>query len=306
MIAFAEKTHIPTHSSVHLLMAFCATLVSSSFIVGAAITQELDPGILTFIRFVIASIVFGPWVHYRYGLTFSLPLFLRCGIISGCLVVFFWCMFFSLRYTTPLNTGVIFTLVPSISGIYAIFLVGERLRKAQLIGLVCGMVGALWVIFRGDLSALLAMEWNNGDLIFLGGAFMLGFYAPLVQMLHRDESMAEMTFWVLVSGSCWLLLLNGYKLFEVDWSYISPYVWAGVCYLAIFTTVITFFLTQYAILILGPTRVAAYSYLYPGLILLIQLALGRGLPSLSVMPGIAIVLAAMVIIQFSEKKASSG
>ncbi len=286
---------------IHLLMVVCATLVSTSFIVGAAITDELDPAVLTLVRFVIASFFFAPWIRYKYGATFSLTLFLRCGVISGSLVIFFWSMFLSLRYTTALNTSVIFTLIPPISWVYAFFLVGERLKRWQLIALVCGMIGAMWVIFRGDFSAFLTMKWNKGDLIFLAGGFVLGLYTPLVKLLHRDEPMAVMTFWVLVTGSCWLLFFSGYKLLDVEWSYIPVNVWAGICYLAIFTTVITFFLTQYATLFLGPTRVMAYSYLYPGLVLLIELALGHGLPSFSVLPGVAIVLTSMFIIQHFEK-----
>jgi len=286
---------------IHILMLVCATLVSTSFIVGAAIAEELDPAVLTFVRFVIASILFGPWIHYKYGFTFSSSLFLRCSLISSCLVIFFWCMFLSLRYTTALNTSVIFTLVPSISGFYAFFLVRERLKKEQLIALGCGMIGAIWVIFRGDLSAFLAMEWNKGDLIFLAGVFFMGLYAPLVRLLHRGEPMAVMTFWVLVTGSLWLLLFNTNKILSLSWGNIPVNVWAGVCYLAVFTTIITFFLNQFSIPYLGPTRVTSYSYLYPGLVLLIQLALGHGLPSLSVIPGVVIVLAAMFIIQHSGR-----
>jgi len=286
---------------IHFLMVVSAALVSTSFIVGAAITDELDPAVLTFVRFGISSILFGPWVHYKYGTGFSLSLFLRCSVISSSLVIFFWCMFLSLRYTTALNTSVIFTLVPSISGVYALFLVGERLSREQFIALGCGMVGAIWVIFRGDLASFLAMEWNKGDLIFLAGGFAIGLYTPLVRLFHRDEPMAVMTFWVLATGSLWLLFFNINKLLVVEWSFIPVNVWVGVCYLAVFTTIITFFLTQYAIPYLGPTRVASYSYLYPGLVLLIELALGHGLPPLSVMPGVVIVLAAMFIIQHSER-----
>jgi len=286
---------------IHLLMVVSAALVSTSFVVGAAITDQLDPAVLTLLRFVIATMVFAPLIYCRYGATFSFDLFWRCSIISSCLVVFFWCMFFSLRYTTPLNTSVIFTLVPSIAWFYGFFLVAERLTRGKIMALFCGMVGAIWVIFKGDLSVLLAMQWNKGDLIFLAGGFAIGLYTPLVKLLHRGEPMAVMTFWVLFSGSCWLILFNGYKLPQVGWTDIPAIVWFGICYLAVFTTVITFFLTQYAITFLGSTRVMAYSYLYPGMVLMINLVQGHGLPSLSVLPGIAIVLTSMVILQCSER-----
>ncbi|MFW2366300.1 MAG: EamA family transporter, partial [Desulforhopalus sp.] len=105
---------------IHLLMLLSATLASTSFTVSAAIAAELDPVLLTFIRFVLAASIFGPWVYCRHGLCFSPSLVARCSLISCCLVIFFCCMFLSLRYTTALNTSVIFALVPSISGFYAL------------------------------------------------------------------------------------------------------------------------------------------------------------------------------------------
>jgi drug/metabolite transporter (DMT)-like permease len=278
-------------------MVISATLVSTSFTVGAAITAELDPAVLTLVRFTLATCLFGPWVHYKYGLGFSLPLFCRCSLISGCLVIFFCCMFLSLRYTSALNTSVIFALVPSISGIYALIFIGERLRREQLLALACGLIGVVWVIFRGDVVQIFAMEWNKGDLIFLGGCFAMGLYTPLVKILHRGESMAIMTFWVLVTGSLWLLLFAGSKLTTVDWTLVPAFAWLGVVYLAVFTTIITFFLTQYAVPYLGPTKVMAYSYLYPGLVLVIDLLLGHGLPPLRVIPGVLVVLVAMIFLQ---------
>ena len=278
-------------------MVIAAVLVSTSFTVGAAIARELDPAVLTLIRFTLAACIFGPFVYFRHGLGCTFSLFLRCAVISACLVIFFCCMFLSLRYTSALNTSVIFALVPSISGGYALFINGERLGRNQLLALLCGLAGTVWVIFRGDPGQLLAMQWNAGDLIFLGGCFAMGLYTPLIKLLHRGESMAVMTFWVLVTGSLWLLIFAGGNLSAVGWTRVPLFAWLGIVYLAIFTTIITFFLTQYAVPFLGPTKVMAYSYLYPGLVLLIDLALGHGLPPLRVIPGVLVVLAAMFILQ---------
>ncbi|NOR26240.1 MAG: EamA family transporter [Desulforhopalus sp.] len=290
-----EKTH--SLSFIHLLMVIAAALVSTSFTVGAAITAELDPAVLTLVRFSLAACLFGPWVYFKYGLGFSFSLFFRCALISGCLVVFFCSMFLVLCYPSALNISVIFALVPSISGVYALVILGERLHKEQLLALACGVIGVVWVVFRGDLSQLIALEWNRGDVIFLGGCFAIGLYTPLVKLLHREESMAIMTFWVLVTGSLWLLLITGSRLTTVDWAVVPTYAWLGIVYLVVFTTIVTFFLTQYSVSYLGPTRVAAYSYLYPGLVLVIDLVLGHGLPPLGVIPGVFIVLVAMFVLQ---------
>lgn len=285
---------------VHLLMFLCAVLVSGSFPVGAAISHDLDPAVLTLIRFGLASTLFAPLIWYRYTLAVSWRALGRYSIVSATLVIFFWCMFYSLRYTTALNTSAIFTLVPSFAGIYAMVLNRERLGRARLVALFLGIAGALWIIFRGDIQLLTSLAWNRGDLVFFIGCLFMGLYTPLVRLLHRGEPMLQMAFWIMVTGTFWLFLLGGSKLLFVSWGDVPVKVWAGVGYLAVFSTIITFFLTQYAILFLGPTRVMAYSYLYPGLVLVLDLLFGGTWPGIMILPGIAIVLSAMLVVQRME------
>jgi drug/metabolite transporter (DMT)-like permease len=301
-LSIEQQNNRPSLLFVHGLMIVAATLVSTSFTVGAAIARELDPFVLTLLRFILAAFFFTPIVCWRHGVRLSLSLFLRCLVISGCLVIFFCCMFLSLRYTSALNTSIIFTLVPSISGGYALLINGERLERNQLWALGCGMIATLWVVLRGNPVSILSMHWNQGDVIFLGGCLAMGLYTPLVKRLHRAESMMVMTYWVLITGCFWLLLFAGWKLPTISWRAISSFVWFGIVYLAIFTTIVTFFLTQYAVLFLGPTKVMAYSYLYPGLVIIIELVLGRGFPPYRIIPGVLVVLVAMIILQKPTKE----
>ena len=53
---------------------------------------------------------------------------------------------------------------------------------------------------------------------------------------------------------------------------------------------------QAAAIKLGPNRVAAYYYLNPLLVLVIDFAVGKGLPSLRILPGVAIALAATFVL----------
>jgi drug/metabolite transporter (DMT)-like permease len=285
---------------VHLLMFLCAVLVSGSFPVGAAISRDLDPAVLTLVRFALASVLFAPFIWYRYTLVVSFGALARYSLISATLVVFFWCMFYSLQYTTALNTSAIFTLVPGLAGIYAMILNRERLGRARLIALFLGIIGALWIIFRGDIALFTSLAWNRGDFVFFIGCLFMGLYTPLVRLLHRGEPMLQMAFWIMVTGTVWLFLAGGSQLLSLAWADVPFRVWAGIAYLAIFSTIITFFLTQYAILFLGPTRVMAYSYLYPALVLILDLLFGGLWPGTMILPGVVIVLSAMVVVQRME------
>ena len=300
------NTQLPLWS-VHCLMLLSSVIVSSSFTVGEAITHGLEPSVLLLVRYVVAVLCLAPVLLYNHGL--SIPTVKQLGgysLISASTVGFFWCMFESLRYTNALSTSVIFTLVPGISGIYSAIFLKERLGRGRLWALFFGMVGALWVIFRGDLNRLLGLEVNHGDLLFLAGCFMMAAYTPLVKKLHHHESMMVMTFWVLVTGTGWLLLLSFAGLGAVDWQGVETRVWAGIVYLAVFSTIITFYLTHVSILYLGPTRVMAYSYFYPAFVLIINWGLGKGLPPAIILPGVAVVTLATVVLQWELKSRKLG
>ncbi|MDH4321443.1 MAG: DMT family transporter, partial [Desulfobulbaceae bacterium] len=173
----------------------------------------------------------------------------------------------------------------------------ERLGVSRLLALLFGMVGALWIIFRGDWHLLLALAFNRGDLIFLAGCLAMALYTPLVKLFYQREPMAVMTFWVLVTGVGWLVLLSAPRLMAVEWRQVPLAVWGGIAYLAVFCTIITFFLTHFATPRIGSTRVMAYSYFYPALVLCLDWLLGQELPPMQTLPGIIIVLLATMVLQ---------
>lgn len=293
----AGKSRLPIWL-VHCLMLSTAALTSTSFTVGKAIATGMDPAALTLVRFLLAVLLFMPLVYWRYKIV--LPdkhALLRYALISLSLTGFFWLMFVALQTTTAFHTGVLFTLVPGISSIYSAIFLKERLGRYRLAAMIPAMLGAVWVIFDGSITQLLSFELNMGDGIFLVSCFLVALYTPLIKLLHRGEPMAVMTFWILVTGCGWLLLFSGYHLPDVPWRAISSQVWAGILYLALFCTILSFFLSQLSTLYLGPTRVMAYSYLYPPFILVLDWIFSNQLPQLKTIPGIVLIMMAMVIVQ---------
>ena len=282
----------------HFLMLMATGLVATSFPVGAAITNGMDSLVLTFLRFLLAAILFAPFVAWRYGLVLpSIRHMARYSILSACLVGFFWAMFTALQTTSALNTATIFALTPVITAGVSALLLKERLNKASRIALPVGIIGAVWVIFRGDPAALLSLNIGLGDGIFFMGTVAMGFYGPLIKHLHRGEPMAQMTFWTLVSGAVWLLFLSAPHLFDVVWTAVPMAVYGGIAYLSIFTTLVTFFVFQWSATVLGPTKVMSYTYLNPALVVFLGAALGGELPPPAIFPGLFLTLLATLILQ---------
>ncbi len=293
-----EPREVGTDLHVHGLMLLATFLVATSFPVVAAITDSLDSVVLTFVRFTLATLLFAPLVAWRFGIVRpSLRDLLRYSLLSLLLVTFFWCMFASLRMTTPLNTAAIFSVSPVITAGMAAILLRERITRSARIALPLGAIGAIWVIFRGDLTALLALQIGMGDLLFFAGTMALASYTTLVKVLHKGEPMAQMTFWILATGSIWLLLVSLPRLGSVSWAEIPIRTLAGITYLSVFTTIVTFFLFQWSTTHIGPTRVMSYTFLNPTLVLVIGLFAGNTLPPLATWPGMVMAIAATVILQ---------
>ena len=304
-MAESVNTHAPEWL-VHGSMTICALLVSTSFMVGKAISPLLDPVVITLIRFVLAVLFFAPYIVKKYGIRFPGWVALtRYAMISAHLIGFFWLMFLALRYTSPLNTGAIFTTVPGISGIYSALLIRERLGISRILALLLAMTGALWVIFEGDVQRMLTLRYNLGDIFFFAGCLLMAAYTPLVKKLHRGEPMAIMTFWILVTGALWLCVFTLFSPPSVAFASVPGKVWLGIAYLAFFTTIVTFFISQWATLRIGPTRVMAYSYLYPPCIVALEWALQHKVPAWQTVAGIVIILPAMILVQ-NETAAGRG
>ena len=286
---------------VHAGVFVAMFLISFSYPVGEAIANELNTGALMFIRFGLAMAIFAPLVAWRHGIVWpGWRTLAGYAAISTSLVAFFWCMFYSLRATSALNTGAISTLIPGLTAIAGAILVGERLGWHRLAALGIGLIGALWVVFRGDWDRFIALDLNEGDLIYFAGCVAMGFYSPLVKLFHRGEPVLVMTFWIATINALWFLLIANEALWTTAWMDVPLFAYGGVVFVAICSTVIASFLMQWGTIRIGPTRVQSYSYLLPALVIAIDWALGKGLPSMLTIPGVVIVLAASLVIQRGE------
>ena len=283
----------------HAMMILATLLISTSFPVCQIIAPKLDTGLLTLLRFFLASLIFYPIVYLKYKFKWpGAKRIFQYSLISFCLATFFWSMFEALRYTSALNAGMLYALVPGVSAIFSAILVRERLHRGKILAFVLGIFGSVWVVFRGDINALLSLDYNRGDLIFFGGVFLMSLYTPLVKRFHSGEPVPVMTFWIILSGTVWLFLFNQGAVWQVGFEEIEFSVIVGLLYLSVFTTIISFFLLQYATIQIGPTKVASYSYLNPVAVLIVTtLFFGHPVPSITVFPGIIIVLLAVIAIQ---------
>lgn len=279
----------------HFWMVVFSFIIAGSFHVSALITAGIDSMVLTFWRFLSATVIFFLMLPFVKG--FQLPAWRdwgRYGIVGGSYGLFFILMFEALKDTTALNTSTIYTTLPLLTMLLGRFL-GESIRGRQLAILTLSMAATLWVIFRGDWHRMAALRFSRGDLLFFAGTACMALYLHAMKKVKPNESRVVFTFFSLLIATTALLITVATRNGGVPVP--GPEVWLGLCYLAGPSTAGTFWIMQYAAPRLGPTRVVAYTFLTPSIVALLQWGLGLSSPDWSVLPGIGLTLVAVWLLQ---------
>jgi len=285
----------------HLAMLIFSSLVAGSFSLGSLAANELAPAALNAVRFAIAAAVLGAVALATTGLPrqmWQAPW--RYLLLSGFFASYFILMFEGLKTAPPVSAAAVFTLTPIMSGLAGYVLLRQITTRHMATALVIGGIGALWVIFRADLQALLGFEVGRGEVTYFIGCAAHAVYTPMVRKLNRGETALQFSFGVTLA-CCLVATLWGWgDIVATDWSALPGIVWITILYVAIFASAATFVLLQFAALRIPSAKVMAYTYLVPSWVLVWEVALGHGVPQALVLGGVALTIVALIMLLKDE------
>lgn len=278
------------------MLAFSA-LVAGSFSLGAQVADELAPTALNAVRFGFAALIMGAVVYARGGVARSaLVAPWRYVVLGGIFAFYFVMMFEGLKSAPPVSAAAVFTLTPVMSAVFGWILLRQRVSGRIALALALGGVGAAWVIFRADLSALLSFDIGRGEAVYFLGCIAHALYTPLVRVLNRGEPVLVFSFLTLLSCAGVITLWGAGEIMAVDWAGLRPLVWITIIYTAIFASAATVFLIQFASLRLPSSKVMAYTYLTPSWVILWEIAMGQPVPGVLVLVGVGLTMAALLML----------
>jgi len=278
-------------------MLLFSALVAGSFSLGHIIANDISPAALTALRFLLAALVMAVWTWQTCGVSRrDLESAWRYLLLGGLMGMYFVLMFEGLKTAPAVSTSAVFTLTPALSAVFGYMLLSQRASPRVVLALSIGGAGAVWVIFRADLHALLAFEIGHGEAIFFFGCVAHAIYTPSVRKLNRDQSPIVFTFGTIMGALVLLLIYGARDLATTDYSALPLMVWVTLVYLAVFASALSFFLVQYSTLHLPSAKVMAYTYLTPSFVILWEAALGNGFPVPAVLAGVFATILALTLL----------
>ncbi len=99
-------------ATAHVGMLLWALLIAASFSAAAQVSQAIDPILLTGLRLLFCALVFLPLLLFKGDTAMTARGLFGHAVLGLLLSVYFGSLFEALRYTSAVNTGTMFTLVP--------------------------------------------------------------------------------------------------------------------------------------------------------------------------------------------------
>ena len=251
--------------NAHVGLLLSALIIGFSFPAVGMISEGLPPLTLTAMRFAIAAVAIWPMVRRLTDLRPDPRGLAIYGLLGLCLAAFFGTMFWAAHHASAVSLATIYVSVPLIAYLLGRALCVEQ-RSPRLVGILAtGATGALALIWAQSSAEV--GRFGIGEAGFFFACFGSAAYPVLSKLgLERgwlSEHAELRTFWSLVAGSALIGLLA--LIIETPRDIMNMNIRDGalVIYLAVFSSAVTFWLSQRATAVLTPGTVTAYSYMTP-------------------------------------------
>ena len=289
-------------ASGHMAMLMFSLLVSGSFVLGSIIANLISPDLVTFLRFLIAFIAIAILILYQSKFCFLKYLSIGRSLILGALIsIYFITMFEGLKTASSTSMAVVFTLTPLLAGFFDLIFSNRVMSKKVWITVIVAAIGALWIIFDGNIQNFINFKVGYGEKLFFIGCICHALYAALIPKFNNGEPAIIQTFGTLISGIIILGLFSNKEIIYHSWIDFPVIVLLTILYLAIFATAASFFLIQYSAVRLSSIKVMAYTYAVPIWVVLLQIIFLQQLPNTITFVGAFVILVSLLILLFNDE-----
>ena len=251
----------------YLYLTLCTLFWSGNFIVGKVATLfEIPPLTLNFYRWFIAFLILCPFTLKGVIMNFEeiKKNFLALVIMGFTSIsVFNSVVYYSLNYTQVLNGVLMISTIP----VFIIFFSGlfktESIRIYQIIGVVISLMGVISIITKLDLSLLLSLKLNKGDLWMLVAMISWTTYSLLLgkKKVKLEPFIFLQT--IIIIGLLFLLPMYIAEVLVGKKITINFPVIMTIGYVVFFAGIGAYTFWNAAIKLIGPSRSGVFLHLMP-------------------------------------------
>ena len=275
------------------LVALCVTLFfwASAFVGIRAGLEAYSPGHLALLRFLTASAVLGAYalfVRMRLPRLGDLPRLAVHGFFG--FTVYHVFLNYGEQSVSAASACFLIGAIPIFTTILAVLMLGERLTRRGVWGIVLGFLG-ICIIALGEGDGL---EFNLGALMVVIAAFSESLFMVLQKPFLSRYSALEYVSYTLWMGTVFMLVFTpelGLAVAEAPWDATLAVVYLGICPAAV-----AYVTWAYALARTEVSRVVATQFSMPAITIALGFVWLGELPTPLSVAGGVVALAGVALI----------
>jgi drug/metabolite transporter (DMT)-like permease len=249
----------------YLLLSVTALCWAGNAIVGRLAAGHIPPVTLSFLRWSIAFLIILPFA-WKHLVRDWKAIRARLGIMIVLSVTgigaFNTLQYWALEHTQALNTLLLQSAGPLFVAVWSLILLGVRLTLAQAGGIALSLTGVLVILLHGDLTALTAIEFNKGDLIFTVALAIFGLYSVLSLKRPKIHGLSFVGFTFGCGAACLIPLLvwelSSRPVMQLDATNLLT-----LFYVAVFPSTLAYLCFNRGVQLIGANRAAPFFHVVP-------------------------------------------
>ena len=197
-----------------IFLIFATLFWSGNFIVGkAASLFEIPPFTLNFYRWTFAWLILAPFTlneifQKKNYILENIKILIILGITS--ITVFNSIVYFSLNFTQVISGVLMISTIPVMIIFFCWILKIEKTNFYQILGVIFSLLGVVVIVTKADLSKLLSLNFNKGDLWMVVAMFSWAMYSALLRKKKFELSQISLLQVIISTGL--ILLLPAYLI----------------------------------------------------------------------------------------------
>ena len=239
---------------------------ASNAVMARFISEDIPPFFLAFWRWLLAFILLLPfaWPYLRgqrAEIQRRWPVIFILGLLG--ISIYNTILYLSAHFTTAVNMTLVGSSLPLIVLLFSWQWLQEYPNRWQLLGIAASLIGVIIIISKGQVSNLLNLHFNLGDLMVFGIVCCWAIYSVILRKYPiRLHPTATLTL-VIAAGLPLLLLLliierHYVTTLSFDWQTLLV-----ILYAAIFPSILSYLFWDIGVKELGPNIASMSVYLMP-------------------------------------------
>ena len=205
-------------------------------------------------------------------------------------ILFFW----GLQYTQALNAALIVSLNPILTLLFSAWLLRHKIVWRQWQGIILALFGTFFLLSKGNLLDLLAIEWSKGDLIIFMANTVFALQNVWVKMYTKSISIPSFT--LITNTICllgFILLLPWSGLQGLAISTLS--FWLAVLGIGVLGTALAYLFWNRGVNMIGPDSAGVFMNMVPLSAGVLAIFFGESLYAYHLISGILIITGMLII-----------